>query len=144
MEQHPEPTSPTVIDLRTSKKRRRSDVAPWHRIVINAASKVRGKYGPIDPITAKRIMRDFKAALVPRRAPGRKVSKEVATAAEMRSAGTPWLQIYPAAFEGFDRMPFEVRSYRKYNLRRAVAAYLRRRRSRDGERSPNETVRPTV
>ena len=144
MERQPEPTSPTVMALRTSKKRRRADVAPWHRIVINAASKVRGKYGPIDPITAKRIMRDFKAALVPRRAPGRKVSKEVATAAEMRKAGTPWKQIYPSALEGFDQMPFDLRSYRKYNLRRAVAAYLKRQQLREGKRNPHTSNVPTV
>ena len=57
------------------------------------------------------------------------------TAVEMRNV--TWREIYPVAIPGYADMPFETRSYRRYNFRRAAAAYLKRRRIKTRIHSPS-------
>jgi hypothetical protein len=81
------------------------------------------------------MARYFVAMLVPRRSPGKKASPEVATAAILKQQGKKWDDIYHEVFPGYSKMPRHERSWRCFNLRRSVAAYLKRRRLRTSQTS---------
>ena len=117
--------------VRSLKEARQPEPAPWHREVTRFASDLAELHGPFDRPTAERIARVLRAVLVPRKRPGRKPSKEVLLATELREKGVPWPRVYPQVFKGWERWPFAKRSYMRFNLRRAVAA--RRRRLYKGE-----------
>ena len=112
---------------------------PWYRTVTRSAANLRRIYGPIDRHTGERMARTFRATIVPRKAPGRRPSTEVITAVEMLLQNKPWPQIYPEAINGYSDMPFHLRSYRSYNLRRASAAYMKRRGIKRPIRSPHKS-----
>lgn len=102
---------------------------PWHRAITRCARNLRMKYGPVDQLQATRIARLLRASLVPRRPPGRKPSLAVTVAAELRQRGTRWSEIYPIALPELSSLPWDVQSWRKYNLRRAVYSFRKRRRT---------------
>jgi hypothetical protein len=87
-------------------------------------------YGPFDRDTAERVLRTLRAVLVPRKRPGRKPTKEVLLATDLLEQEVPWARVYPQVFKGWERWPFIKRSYMRFDLRRAVAARLKRLRSR--------------
>ena len=122
-----------------SRPRTRSnEPEPWHRTVTHSAANLRKRYGPVDRDTADRMTRIFRAAVMPRKPPGRKPSKEVLTAVDMLLQNRPWVEIYPEAIDGYSEMPFHMRNYRSYKLRRAVAAYMKRRGIKRPVRSPHK------
>ncbi len=69
-----------------------------------------------------------KAALVPRRPPGRKPTRPVLTAVRMRSENATWPDTYRAVIHGFDDLPPYEKSYQAQKLRRACAAPVKRNR----------------
>ncbi len=93
---------------------------------------------PIKKPEAARLARYLISLLVPCLPPGKKATREVALAVEMRRDGTPWAAIYPKVFATFSEMPRYERSWRCHRLRRAVAALARRRRLRASKRGPHE------
>ena len=96
--------------------------------MTQAASDLRELYGVPDKKTADRMLRIFRAALVTRRTPGRKPSKEVLAAVELKERGWSWPRIYAEVFADWQSWPFYERSYKKFNLRKAVMTRRRRLR----------------
>jgi len=99
---------------------------PWHRAVTRSAGGHRDKYRP-DRQTAERMAKAYRAALIPRRKPGRKPDSATETAAGMRMRGDPWCEVYSAVVPGWRRMDKHERAYDGARLRRNVKGYLRRR-----------------
>jgi hypothetical protein len=116
----------------------------WHRTLSSAVATIRRECGPIERVAADRMARCFRSMLLPRRPPGRKPSREVAIAASLRRKDVQWRVIYPKALAGYASMPFYERSYRCYNLRRAVAACLKRQRLRERKRRQDESPHRNV
>ena len=116
----------------------------WHRTLSRTVATIRRECGSIDRFAAERIARCFRSMLLPRRPPGRKPSREVAVATSLRRKGVQWRAIYPKALAGYASMPFYERSYRCYNLRRAVAARLKRQRLREGKQRHDESPHRNV
>jgi len=112
----------------------------WHRTLSVVTATIRRECGPIDRVAADRMTRCFRAMLLPRRPPGRKPSREVAIAVSLRRKGVQWRAIYPKAFMNYTGMAFFERNYRCYNLRRAVAACLKRQRLRDRKQQRDESL----
>jgi hypothetical protein len=111
----------------------------WHRTLRRATAIIRRRCGPIDRAAADRLTRCFRAMLLPRRRPGRKPSQQVALATNLRREGVQWPAIYPKALAGYASMPFFERNCRCYNLRRAVAARLKRQQLREEKRRQDES-----
>lgn len=99
------------------------------RAVLKAGAEIRKKYPePLSERTsAERAARLFRAALIPRRQPGRQLSESVKIALPMRQNGKNWQSIYAAALPGFRAMDKYERLERCANLRRNVNKALRRR-----------------
>lgn len=116
----------------------------WHRALSRAIAIIRRQWGPIDSAAADRLTRCFRAMLLPRRPPGRKPSREVALATTLRRQGLQWRDIYPKALVGYASMPFYERNCRCYNLRRAVAARLKRQQLRERKQRQDESARENV
>jgi hypothetical protein len=99
------------------------------RAVLKAGAEIRSKY--LEPLSerakAERAARLFRAALIPRRQPGRQLSESVKIAVEMRLKGENWQNIYAAALAGFRAMDKYERLGCCANLRRNVNKALRRR-----------------
>ena len=99
------------------------------RAVLKAGAEIREKY--TEPLSerasAERAARLFRAALIPRRQPGRQLSESVKIAVEMLLNGENWQNIYAAALPGFRAMDKYERLGRCANLRRNVSKALRRR-----------------
>jgi hypothetical protein len=121
-----EPESTGQVAKRPHGKIRTPAPAPWHRIVTQCASNVRELHGVPDRKTADRIVRAFRAALLPRKAPGRKPSKEVLLATELRTQGWSWPRIYSEVFIDWAKWSWDKRSHKKFTLRRAVRSRRRR------------------
>jgi hypothetical protein len=104
------------------------------RLLSGVAAAIREEVAePIKKPEAERMARYLVSLLVPRRPPGRKASLEVVTAADLKGQGNPWTAIYPLVFANYSQMPWYERSCRCYKLRRAVAAYAKRRRLRENK-----------
>ena len=116
----------------------------WHRTLRRATAIIRRRSGPIDRAAADRLTRCFRAMLLPRRPPGRKPSRQVALATDLRREGVQWRHIYPRAVVGYASMPFYERNWRCYNLRRAVAARLRRQQLREEKQRQDESAPQNV
>jgi len=99
------------------------------RAVLKAGAEIRTKYPePLsERTTAERAARLFRAALIPRRQPGRQLSDSVKIAVEMLTQGENWQNIYAAALPGFRAMDKYERLGRCTNLRRNVRKALSRR-----------------
>lgn len=97
------------------------------RAVTRFAKRLRLKHAPIDRRTAEQLARLLRATLIPRRKPGRKPTRRVLTAVRMRSKNIPWPRVYHAVIDGFANLLFYERIYQSRKLRRAVAAFLKRR-----------------
>lgn len=99
------------------------------RAVLKAGAEIREKFP--DPLSerasAERAARLFRAALIPRRQPGRQLSESVKIALPMRQKGENWQNIYAAALPGYRAMDKYERLGWCGNLRRNVNKALRRR-----------------
>jgi hypothetical protein len=82
----------------------------------------RAKFPPcvIDRNTADRIVRAFRAMLVPRRIPGRKPCREVLAAEKLKERGWSWPLIYPEVFADWARWSWDKQSNKTFVLRKAV------------------------
>jgi len=96
------------------------------RSVVRFAKRLRSKHA-IDRACAERLARLFRASLVPRRKPGRKPTDRVLTALKMRGEKLPWSDVYRAVIPGYAELHPCDRIHLSRNLRRAVAAFLKRR-----------------
>jgi hypothetical protein len=107
------------------------------RAVLKAGAEIREKYR--DPLSqrasAERAARLFRAALIPRRRPGRQLSESVKIAVEMKVKGENWQNIYAAALPGFRAMDKYERLGCCTNLRRNVNKALRRRAAKSENNS---------
>jgi hypothetical protein len=99
------------------------------RAVLKAGAEIRAKYHQLlsERTNAERAARLFRAALIPRRQPGRQLSESVKIAVDMWLKGEKWQNIYAAALPGFRAMDKYERLERCANLRRNVKKALRRR-----------------
>jgi len=97
------------------------------RAVTRFAKRLRASHAPIDRRTAEQLARVLRAALIPRRKPGRKPSAPVLTAIRMRAEKAAWPEVYKAVIYGYADLPFYERLHQSRKLRRAVAALLKRR-----------------
>lgn len=99
------------------------------RAVLKAGSEIREKFPePLsERASAERAARLFRAALIPRRQPGRHLSESVKIAVDLSLKGENWQNIYAAALPGFRAMDKYERLGRCANLRRNVSKALQRR-----------------
>jgi hypothetical protein len=128
--------------LRDGQKRP-SPADPAIRAAVQAAADHRRDYRP-DRETAERMVKTYRAALIPRGKPGSKALAETVKAADLYSAGIAeaaarnqpltfeslcklWAGIKRQAIPGFDAMDKYQRKWRGDELRRNVKAYLKRR-----------------
>jgi hypothetical protein len=100
------------------------------RAVTRFGKRLRTKHAPIDRRAASRIGRLLAVALVPRRTRGRKPTPQVLTAVRMRSKKAAWPQVYAAVIYDYQKLHPCERLLQARKLRRAVAAFLKRRRAR--------------
>jgi hypothetical protein len=99
------------------------------RAVLKAGTEIRARYleSLSERANAERAARLFRAALIPRRQPGRQLSESVKIAVDMLLKGENWRNIYAAALPRFRAMDKYERLGRCANLRRNVKKALRRR-----------------
>ena len=99
------------------------------RDVLKAGAEIRAKYSKLlsERVAAERVARLFRAALIPRRQPGRRLSESVKIAVEMRLKRENWPNVYGAALPGYRTMDKYERLGCCANLRRNVSKALRRR-----------------
>jgi hypothetical protein len=99
------------------------------RAVLKAGAEIRAKY--LEPLSeranAERAAGLFRAVLIPRQQPGRRLSESVKIAVEMRLKGENWPNIFGAALPGYRTMDKYERLGRCANLRRNVSKALKRR-----------------
>ncbi len=97
--------------------------------VLKAGAEIRTRYADSlsERAHAERAARLFRAALIPRRQPGRRLSESVKIAVDMLLKGENWQNIYAAALPGFRAMDKYERLGRCADLRRNVNKALRRR-----------------
>jgi hypothetical protein len=100
------------------------------RAVMRFAKRLKEKHAPIDRRAADQIARLLRSALITRRKPGRKPTPRVLTALRMREQKIPWKEIYLAVLDGYTTLHPCERLCHARNLRRAVAAIVKRRRPR--------------
>ncbi len=81
----------------------------------------------IDHRTAEQLTRVLRASLIPRLKPGRKPTRRVLTAVRMRAEKIAWPEIYKTVIDGFATLHPCDRIHQTRKLRRAVAAFLKRR-----------------
>jgi hypothetical protein len=107
------------------------------RAVLKAGSEIRAKYPEAlsERASAERAARLFRAALIPRRQPGRRLSESVKIAVEMRLKGENWPNVYGAALPGYRTMDKYERLGCCTNLRRNVSKALRRRAAKSENNS---------
>ena len=98
------------------------------RAVTRFGKKLRARSAAMDRRTAARIGRVLAAVLVPRRPRGRKPSPQVLTAVRMRSENAAWPAVYTAVIVDYAKLHPCERLLQARKLRRAVAAFLKRRR----------------
>jgi hypothetical protein len=122
--------SQPAVKSQGRRKRPKLPLPPVYltRPTASLASRLRKERGPIDKSTAERLARFMVGMLTPRKPVGRQATEAVLKAVEMLQQGKEWPEIHPVAIPGYANMPFDERSYRKFNLRRAASAYERRRR----------------
>ncbi len=101
------------------------------RAVTRFANRLRARHA-IDRRTAEQLARVLRASLIPRRKPGRKPTRSVLTAVRMRADGVGWPEIYKGLIDGFAELHPCERIHQTRKLRRATAAFLKRR----GKRNP--------
>ena len=106
---------------------------PIQQHVSQLASDFRQVHGLQDRSTGDRIARLFRSGITPRRSAGRPASPEVLKAVELRRKKTPWSRVFPQVISGYWDLPYEKKYYRGDKLRRAVAAHLRRRRTKQSQ-----------
>jgi len=99
------------------------------RSVTRFAKRLRARHS-IDRRTAEQFTRVLRAALIPRRKPGRKPTRRVLTAVRMRAEKIAWPEIYKALIDGFAELHPCERIHQTRKLRCAVAAFLKRRGKR--------------
>ena len=99
------------------------------RAVMRFGKRLRVKSAPIDRRAAARIGRLLAAVLVPRRTRGRKPTLQVLTAVRMRSKKAAWPQVYAAVIYDYAKLHPCERLLQARKLRRAVAAFLKRRKA---------------
>ncbi len=100
------------------------------RSVTRFGKKLRAKHPPIDRRLASRIARLLATVLVPRRTRGRKPTPQILTAVRMRSENAAWPAVYAAVIDDYAKLHPCERLLQARKLRRAVAAFLKRRRAR--------------
>ena len=107
------------------------------RDVLKAGAEIRAKYPALlaERVAAVRAARLFRAALIPRRKPGRRLSESVKIAVELRLKGENWPNVYGAALPGYRTMDKYERLGCCGNLRRNVNKALRRRASKSEDNS---------
>jgi hypothetical protein len=98
------------------------------RAVTRFGGRLRARH-TFDRRAASRIARVLAAALVPRRTRGRKPTPQVLTAVRMRSEKVVWPQVYAAVIHDYAKLHPCERLHHARKLRRAVAAFLKRRRA---------------
>ena len=101
--------------------------------VSQLASDFRREHGLQDCRLGDRIARLFRSGITPRRSVGRPASPEVLKAVELRRNNTPWSRVFPQVISGYWTLPYEEQDCRRDKLRRAVAAHLRRRRTKQSK-----------
>ncbi len=106
---------------------------PIHRDISELASGFRKKHGLQGRRLGDRIARLFRSGITPRRSVGRPATPEVLKAVELRRKKTPWSRVFPQVISGYWDLPYEKKYYRGDKLRRAVAAHLRRRRTKQSQ-----------
>ncbi len=99
------------------------------RAVTRFAKRLRARHA-IDRRTAEQFARVLRATLIPRRKPGRKPTRRVLTAVRIRADGVAWPEIYKTLIDGFAALHPCDRIHQTRKLRRAVAAFLKRRSHR--------------
>ncbi len=123
-----EPADPQNAAPPKERTRRISSVG-LDRAVLKAGAEIRDKYSEAlsERAKADRAVRLFRAALIPRRQPGRRLSESVRIAIEMRASGKNWQNVYAEALPGYRAMDRYERQWRCSNLRRNVRKVLVRR-----------------
>ncbi len=133
------PTTPGDPRGSTSRVPDRTKLAaPLRREVTEFAKRLRCEHGPLDRELADRLGRLLKSSVAKRKQPGRKTTREVLTAVELRSRGVSWSKIYGEVFPGYWRMDLADRHYRSHKLRDAVRSHLRRRGRKAAAKRPDE------
>jgi hypothetical protein len=132
---------PRVTLDRPETQRRRSALPAWQRRLLgDVAAAIRTEAAePIKRPEAERIARYLVSLLVPRRIPGKKASPQVVAAAKLKQEGRPWIAIFTQVFANFSDMPRYERNWRCFRLRRAVAAYAKRRLLRESNNEPTSS-----
>jgi hypothetical protein len=121
--------------------RKRALPSGLRRLLLGAAAAIRHEAAnPVKKLDAERMGRYLVSLLVPRQPPGKKPTREVVIADGLKRDGKPWPAIYPHVFENYQKMPAYERSWRCYRLRRAVAAYVKRRRLRENKSAPHKNA----
>jgi hypothetical protein len=136
------PESPNAPKQATPK-RTRQNRRSLEGDTLEAAATIRGRYREQigDRKTAERTAKLFRAGLIQRGKPGRKLSESVAIALAMLEKGAKWREIYPAAIRGYRTMDKYERKVREDCLRGKVGKALRRRKVKPNqESSPGENV----
>jgi hypothetical protein len=98
------------------------------RSVTRFGERLRARH-TFDRRAASRIGRMLAAVLVPRRTRGRKPTPQILTAVRMCSENAAWPAIYAAVIVDYLKLHPCERLHHARKLRRAVAAFLKRRRA---------------
>jgi len=125
----PKPAKRTAPRTKPKGPPRLTSSVRLDRAALKAGAEIREKYRePLSVrVNAERAVRLFRAALIPRRQPGRRLSESVKIAVEMRLRGENWQNVYAEALPGYHAMDKYERQWRCSNLRRNVKKALRRR-----------------
>lgn len=103
---------------------KRKPLAPEIQAAVNAGAQHKKRFGPPNSEQAKAMARAYKAALVPRRKPGRRPNELTVRVAQQRMQGVSWCEIFePLGFQALDKYE---RTCRKDSLRRVVRAFMAR------------------
>lgn len=98
------------------------------RAVTRFGKRLRTRFAISDRRAASRIGRLLAAVLVPRHTRGRKPTPQVLTAVRMRSENSAWPAVYAAVIDDYAKLHPCEQLLQGRKLRRAVAAFLKRRR----------------
>jgi hypothetical protein len=98
------------------------------RAVTRFGGRLRARH-TFDRRAASRIARLLAAVLVPRRTRGRKPTPQILTAVRMRSEKAAWPLVYAAVIYDYLKLHPCERLLQARKLRRAVAAFLKRRKA---------------
>jgi len=117
----------TTIEPRRSRVRHTPPLPEaMRRTTADLAQQFSDQHGKLDPETADRIGRLFRAGIVQHKRRGKRISVPVAKALRLVRMGIKWSKIYPHVIPNFKSLPYLERMHHAMRLRHAVRPHLRK------------------